>query len=221
MGKELAKKIEDIDGNPLNNEERILEAATELFALKGYDATSVDEIANKASVSKPLIYYYFTSKKNILEELIKRYIKSYIPEKEEYIHKIKSINKEDLYQRLDERMSFFSQNDKILKVIAMELLKENPENESILSMINPLFDTAIPKIEDMGVDIEDRMDLIVSTFFFGTAPVLILMLYGDKFCEFYKIDREELNKRFFNVMKAIYIDFFVEQFEAQKNAQKK
>ena len=216
MGKELAREIEDIEGSPLNNKERILEAATELFALKGYDATSVDEIASKANVSKPLIYYYFKSKKNILEELIKRYIKSYIPEKEEYIHKITGINKEDLYQRLDERMSFFSQNDKALKVIAMELLKETPENESILSMINPLFDTAIPKIEQMGVDIEDRMDLIVSTFFFGTAPILILMIYGDKFCEFYKIDREELNKRFFNVMKSIYIDFFVEQFEAQK-----
>jgi len=208
--------MEVIDGSPLNNEERILEAATELFALKGYDVTSVNEIAEKANVSKPLIYYYFKSKKNILEELIKKNIKSYIPEKEEYIHNITSIEKEDLYQRLDERMSFFSQNDKALKVIAMELLKENPETESILSMINPLFDTAIPKIEQIGADVEDRMDLIISTFFFGTAPILILMLYGDKFCEFYKIDREELNKRFSNVMKSIYIDFFVEQFEAQK-----
>ena len=211
----MAKEVV-IDGSPLKNEERILEAATELFALKGYDATGVNEIAEKANVSKPLVYYYFKSKKNILEELIKKNIKSYIPKKEEYIHNITRIDKEDLYQRLDERMSFFSQNDKALKVIAMELLKENPETESILSMINPLFDTAIPKIEQIGADVEDRMDLIISTFFFGTAPLLILMLYGDKFCEFYKIDREELNKRFSNVMKSIYIDFFVEQFEAQK-----
>lgn len=212
----MGKEIENINGNPLNTEERILEAATEIFALQGYDATSVDEIAKRANVSKPLIYYYFKSKKNILEELIKRYIKSYFPEKEEYIQGITNINREDLYERLQERMDFFSKNDKALKVIAMELLKDNPEGESILSMINPLFDTAIPKIEEMGVDIENRMDLFVSTFFFGTAPILMLMLYGDKFCQFYQIEREELNKRFFNVMKSMYIDFFVDQFESQK-----
>lgn len=212
----MGKEIENINGNPLNTEERILEAATEIFALKGYDATSVDEIAKRANVSKPLIYYYFKSKKNILEELIKRYIKSYFPEKEEYIQGITNINREDLYERLQERMDFFSKNDKALKVIAMELMKDNPEVESIVSMINPLFDTAIPKIEEMGVDIEDRMDLFVSTFFFGTAPILMLMLYGDKFCQFYQIEREELNKRFFNVMKSMYIDFFVDQFESQK-----
>ncbi|MDO5836934.1 MAG: TetR/AcrR family transcriptional regulator [Methanobacterium sp.] len=212
----MGKEIENINGNPLNTEERILEAATEIFALQGYDATSVDEIAKRANVSKPLIYYYFKSKKNILEELIKRYIKSYFPEKEEYIQGITNINREDLYERLQERMDFFSKNDKALKVIAMELLKDNPEGESILSMINPLFDTAIPKIEEMGVDIENRMDLFVSTFFFGTAPILMLMLYGDKFCQFYQIEREELNKRFFNVMKSMYIDFFVDKFESQK-----
>ena len=212
----MAKEIGNIAENSLNTEERILEAATHLFALKGYDATGVDEIAKRANVSKPLIYYYFKSKKNILEELIKRYVKSYFPEKEEYIQNITSINKEELYQRLSERMEFFSRNDKALKVIAMELLKDNPEGESIVSMLNPLFDTAIPKIEELGVDIEDRMDLIVSTFFFGTAPILMLMLYGDKFCEFYQIEREELNKRFYNVMKSIYVDFFVDQFESRK-----
>ncbi len=216
MGKDLGKEIENFDENSLNTEERILQAAIEIFALKGYDATGVDEIAKKAKVSKPLIYYYFKSKKNILEKLIERYIKSYFPEKEDYIQEITSINKEDLYERLQERMDFFSKNEKALKVIAMELLKSNPESESIVGMINPLFDAAIPKIAEMGVDIDDRMDLIVSTFFFGTAPILMLFLYGDKFCEFYKMDREELDKRFFNVMKSIYIDFFVDQFEAHK-----
>ena len=52
-------------------------------------------------------------------------------------------------------LNSITEEENISKLI---LLKETPENDSILSMINPLFDTAIPKIEQMGVDIEDRMD---------------------------------------------------------------
>jgi len=46
--------------------EKILSAALELFANKGYDATSIDSIAKKAGISKGLIYNYFESKKSIL-----------------------------------------------------------------------------------------------------------------------------------------------------------
>lgn len=41
-------------------------AALELFAGKGYAATSTDSIAKKAKISKGLIYHYFKSKQDIL-----------------------------------------------------------------------------------------------------------------------------------------------------------
>src|ERR1700691_3314414 len=46
--------------------EKILSAALELFANKGYDATSIESIAKKAGISKGLIYNYYDSKKSIL-----------------------------------------------------------------------------------------------------------------------------------------------------------
>lgn len=48
---------------------KILMAALELFGTKGYDATSVSELASKAKVSKGLIYNYFQSKEHILQQL--------------------------------------------------------------------------------------------------------------------------------------------------------
>jgi len=48
--------------------DRIIEAARELFAEKGFDAASLREIAERAGVSKALIVWYFSSK----EELVKR-----------------------------------------------------------------------------------------------------------------------------------------------------
>ncbi|HUI09715.1 MAG TPA: TetR/AcrR family transcriptional regulator [Bacteroidota bacterium] len=44
----------------------IVLAALELFARKGYSATTADAIARKAGISKGLIYSYFDSKQDIL-----------------------------------------------------------------------------------------------------------------------------------------------------------
>lgn len=44
---------------------RILRHAIKLFALKGYSATSMREIADSASVTKPTVYYYFRGKRSL------------------------------------------------------------------------------------------------------------------------------------------------------------
>ena len=49
---------------------QILQAALELFARQGFHATSVDQIARHAGVSKGLIYNYFTSKQDLLVAII-------------------------------------------------------------------------------------------------------------------------------------------------------
>jgi AcrR family transcriptional regulator len=48
---------------------KIIAAALELFAHKGYDATSIDSIAKKAGISKGLIYNYFESKEKVLRAI--------------------------------------------------------------------------------------------------------------------------------------------------------
>jgi len=45
---------------------QIISAARQVFSRKGYDAATVDEIAEGAGVSKGLIYHYFRSKEDIL-----------------------------------------------------------------------------------------------------------------------------------------------------------
>jgi AcrR family transcriptional regulator len=50
--------------------EMILEKALELFAETGFHSTSISQIAKRADISKGLIYNYFESKKEILENII-------------------------------------------------------------------------------------------------------------------------------------------------------
>jgi AcrR family transcriptional regulator len=51
--------------------QRLLTAATDLFACKGYAATTVREIVASARVTKPVLYYYFKNKEGIYLELMR------------------------------------------------------------------------------------------------------------------------------------------------------
>ena len=43
----------------------VTEAATSLFLSKGYDGTTMDEVAALAGVSKPTLYRYFADKEQL------------------------------------------------------------------------------------------------------------------------------------------------------------
>lgn len=48
----------------------IIQAATATFVAKGYDGTSMDEIANRAGVSKQTIYKHFKDKETLFGEVV-------------------------------------------------------------------------------------------------------------------------------------------------------
>lgn len=56
---------------PTNNtEERLLDAALTLFATKGYEAASVREIIEATGVTRPVLYYYCSSKEDLFKRLV-------------------------------------------------------------------------------------------------------------------------------------------------------
>ncbi len=57
--------------SPPTKPARLLVAARQLFAKKGYEGTTVREIAALAGVTKPVLYYHFGNKEGIYFELIR------------------------------------------------------------------------------------------------------------------------------------------------------
>ncbi|RUT41403.1 TetR/AcrR family transcriptional regulator [Paenibacillus anaericanus] len=51
----------------------ILDAADELFAQKGFDGTSTNDILEKVGIARGTLYYHFKSKEDIMDALIERY----------------------------------------------------------------------------------------------------------------------------------------------------
>ena len=56
---------------------QILEAAAQLFGAKGYDATSVDDIAALVGVSRGVIFYYFDGKRELGEQTFRSFLSNY------------------------------------------------------------------------------------------------------------------------------------------------
>jgi AcrR family transcriptional regulator len=52
--------------------EQLLSVARELFAAKGFDGTSVEEIAARAQVSKPVVYEHFGGKEGVYAVIVDR-----------------------------------------------------------------------------------------------------------------------------------------------------
>ncbi|WP_143466832.1 TetR/AcrR family transcriptional regulator [Lentzea kentuckyensis] len=52
--------------------EQLLDVSRSLFAEKGFEATSIEEIAHRASVSKPVVYEHFGGKEGIYAVVVDR-----------------------------------------------------------------------------------------------------------------------------------------------------
>ncbi len=59
-----------------NNRSIIIEQALNLFAARGYDAVSVQEIVDAAGVTKPTLYHYFGSKHGLLDAVLSEHFEA-------------------------------------------------------------------------------------------------------------------------------------------------
>jgi len=77
--------------NPASTSERLLNAAEKLFAIDGFSAVTVRQIAKKAEADISLVYYHFKSKRNLFEAVLMRRAK--------YINELRLTELEKIEQR--------------------------------------------------------------------------------------------------------------------------
>ena len=57
--------------------EQILEAALDLFAVNGYEATSISQLADAVGIRKASLYSHFANKQDILDTVVETVLKGY------------------------------------------------------------------------------------------------------------------------------------------------
>ncbi|GEM_PF-731525 len=138
--------MEQVDKKALTRE-KILKAALECFAEKGFKETSVDEIAQKAGVSKGNIYWHFKSKFDIFMEIIREEVKKVhdlISEEENFslplneLWKLKAEKAFLLIRKLEKQLKIFyevvfsSWKEENAKKLFFEIERENLERHKRL-----------------------------------------------------------------------------------------
>ncbi|NUR90720.1 MAG: TetR/AcrR family transcriptional regulator, partial [Nonomuraea sp.] len=63
-------------GRRTDTRERIQRVALELFAERGYDKTSLQEVAERLEITRPALYYHFRAKEDILNSVVETLLSS-------------------------------------------------------------------------------------------------------------------------------------------------
>jgi AcrR family transcriptional regulator len=195
---------------------RILKAAEEIFAEKGFDGARVDEIAKRAGVNKALIYYYFESKEQILEELSKKHLKEILEEKEKLLKEMwnpeSGLNRDIVGKMLETSLwTMLGDRKDFLGIVLIEALKNKSGDTSFLKLVNQLYDDSLTKFNKMGYNIDiDKFKTVA--FFYGIIPVIFYMTMWEKWAEFNHIDKDKVKATFIESLTEIEFSLFLDKF---------
>ncbi len=147
---------------------KIFETSMKLFAEKGYDATSIEDITETVGVAKGTLYYHFTSKEEIFDFLVEEGIKLLqnsvdikIAKYSNYLDKIKAI--------ILIQIKIVNKYENIINIILTQLWGKEKRNQKCQKLIYDYID----KIEDiikMGISkgqIKGDDSKIIATEIYG------------------------------------------------------
>lgn len=115
-------------------QQQIINAAEKLFAGKGYEGTSIRDIAAAAGVNISMISYYFGSKEKLIEALFEERIGHIGPQIENLLKDNTTSPVEKIEILLDEYITSVFNNQLFYRIMAAEFATHN--NTVLVSLIN-------------------------------------------------------------------------------------
>lgn len=173
-----------------------------LFAQKGYDATSVEEITAAVGVAKGTLYYHFSSKEEIFEFLIGEGVK--------LLKNSIDIKTADLTNSLDKiraivliQIKVLVKYEDLMTIVLSEIWGSGPRSKVCKKYVFEYIEM-IEKIVKEGIDkkeiAEGDSNVIASGIFGFTCSSLIYKMRKDKEIEIAKL-YSEIEKTFIRKLK--------------------
>ncbi|PFA67660.1 TetR family transcriptional regulator [Bacillus sp. AFS015802] len=125
-------------------EERIIKAATRVFAENGYEKASTNAIVKEAKISKGILFHYFKSKKELYVSL--------------YEH-LSDLFTEKIYERIDREEHDIFVTIRSVTLIKFELFSAYPD---LINFLTSAFSEEAPDVKD---DIEKYKAKMVESSF--------------------------------------------------------
>ncbi len=132
-------------------EQLILDVAGQVFARAGYESAPMDEIADRAGVSKPMLYTYFGSKEGLYlayieragGELVERLVGAAPPEDQ---------STAGLKARITEFLAFVEEHGDGWKVLFRELASTRPFAERVAGLRERIAEAIRRMIDAAGLE---------------------------------------------------------------------
>ena len=145
---------------------QLIEVGRAVFAKKGYEATSVEEIADRAKVSKPIVYEHFGGKEGLYAVVVDREMNYVV-------------------RRITEAIASGSPRQRIERAALAFLtyVKDHPDGFAVLSQDSPSA-SARGRLSSLLNDLSERVgDIVASSFKEAgydprTAPIYSHALVG-------------------------------------------
>ncbi len=166
----------------------ILDVAGALFARKGYDGTSTNDILKEIGIARGTLYYHFKSKEDILDALISRMTDQLVA-KADHIAS-------DLSVPVVKRISYAMQALNIDTELAVEVMQQMHKPQNALmhqKMQTYLVTQVVPIITRLALEgIEEG---IFSTQYPKEAVEMILIYGNEAFDDLMMISKEEQERK--------------------------
>ena len=161
---------------------KIFEASMKLFAEKGYDATSVEEITATVEVAKGTLYYHFSSKEEIYNFLLEEGTKLLINNIDVKVSKLNnSIDKLRSIALLQLRVITKYQN--LITIYLSQVWGSDQRNQKCQKYINDYISKINEIVEDgikKGELKEGNSEIIASEIFAFTCAGFMYKIKSDK-----------------------------------------
>ncbi len=161
----------------IESEVRIIESAKQVFIEKGFEKTKMQDIAEKAGITRTNLNYYFRTKENLFFSIADQIFESLIPRVTPILDEKNSTPKEVVFKMVDIYCDFLQENRTAPFFILSEI-NRNPQ--LILEFINNSEKIQIyfEKIRNIVLAEADKEKLNGNPLFDKSAVELVPLIYG-------------------------------------------
>lgn len=124
-----------------NTQDKIIQTATRLFLEKGYDRTSVRDIASKAKINVSLMNYYFRSKELLFETIIDILIGKASASLKEILNAPLELNTK-INKYISKYIDILIENPLLISFV-LAVLNRNPEKLTQIKVADNLYNSEI------------------------------------------------------------------------------
>jgi TetR/AcrR family transcriptional regulator len=138
--------------------ERILDAAENLFAEKGYSATSLGDVADRVGIRSPSLYNHFRNKEALYAAVLERLLEAFGAPLAEL--KDQAITRQRIYQWLETIVRMHHERPNLARLLQHAALSGGPQTNALIErLFSPMFDqagtaSADVSLEKVGLDLQ-------------------------------------------------------------------